>query len=73
MTNTPVTFPRLKKKIFTEMYWEEVLIFLDDIVVYGLRLASYYRRFIKDFAKIAAPLHEWTQKDLHGTRWPCKP
>ena len=28
-----------------------------------LGLASYYRRFIKDFAKIAVPLHRLTEKN----------
>lgn len=29
-----------------------------------LGMASYYRRFIRDFAQIAAPLHELTRKDI---------
>ncbi|BHF83808.1 hypothetical protein SprV_0902695500 [Sparganum proliferum] len=29
-----------------------------------LGLASYYRRFIKDYARIAGPLHKLTQKDV---------
>ena len=28
-----------------------------------LGLANYYRRFVKDFAKIAKPLHEMTRKE----------
>ena len=31
-----------------------------------LGLANYYRRFVKDFAKIAKPLHEMTRKE---TKW----
>jgi len=31
-----------------------------------LGLANYYRRFVKDFAKIAKPLHETTRK---GKKW----
>jgi len=29
-----------------------------------LRLANYYRWFIKDFAKIVRPLHEITRKEI---------
>jgi len=29
-----------------------------------LRLTNYYRQFIKDFAKVAKPLHEITRKDV---------
>ena len=29
-----------------------------------LRLTNYYRQFIKDFAKVAKPLHEMTRKDV---------
>ena len=28
-----------------------------------LRLANYYRRFVKDFTKIARPLHEIMKKE----------
>ena len=31
-----------------------------------LGLANYYRRFVKDFAMIAKPLHEMTRK---GKKW----
>ena len=29
-----------------------------------LRLANYYRWFVKDFAKIAKPLYEMTRKEI---------
>ena len=29
-----------------------------------LRLTNYYRQFIKDFAKVAKPLHEMTRKNV---------
>ena len=29
-----------------------------------LRLANYYRQFVKDFARIAKPLHEMTRKEM---------
>jgi len=29
-----------------------------------LRLANYYRWFVKDFAKIARPLHKMTRKEI---------
>ena len=29
-----------------------------------LGLANYYRRFVKDFAKIARPLHEMMRKEI---------
>ncbi|KAL1244200.1 Retrovirus-related Pol polyprotein from transposon 17.6 [Trichinella spiralis] len=35
-----------------------------------LGLASYYRRFIKDFARVAGPLHELTRK---GEKWQWGP
>ncbi|KAL5483656.1 hypothetical protein EMCRGX_G020059 [Ephydatia muelleri] len=33
-----------------------------------LGLASYYRRFIQNFANVAAPLHNLTQKDVVFSR-----
>ena len=34
-----------------------------------LGLASYYRRFIEDFAEIASPLHRLTAKSTDGFQW----
>ncbi|KRX39366.1 Retrovirus-related Pol polyprotein from transposon 17.6 [Trichinella murrelli] len=39
-------------------------------VIQFLGLASYYRRFIKDFARVASPLHELTRK---GEKWQWGP
>ena len=34
-----------------------------------LGLASYYRRFIEDFAEIASPLHRLTAKSIERFQW----
>ena len=34
-----------------------------------LGLANYYRRFIKDYSRIAEPLHQLTRKTSKGFRW----
>lgn len=135
LTNAPATFERLMEKVMKGLQWEILLIYLDDVIVYGrsveeeiqrlrttfsrlraanlklkpskchlfcksvlylghvvtsqgistdpdkvrvivdwprpnckkevrsfLGLASYYRRFVQDFAEIASPLHALTAK-----------
>ena len=34
-----------------------------------LGLTNYYRRFIKDYSKIAEPLHKLTRKSAGGYKW----
>ena len=34
-----------------------------------LRLASYYRKFVKDFAKLAAPMYNFTKKSANQFEW----
>ena len=135
LCNAPATFERLMEQVMSGLQWEILLIYLDDIIVFGqsveeteerlrvvlsrlrdaglklkpskcqlfqrsvsylghivsadgvatdpkkveavaewpvpqcvrdvrsfLGLASYYRKFIRDFAKIASPLHALTEK-----------
>jgi hypothetical protein len=37
-----------------------------------LRLASYYRKFIRNFAKIAAPLTNLLKKSVVTYEWECR-
>ena len=139
LCNAPATFERLMDKVLTGLHWETLLVYLDDVIVFGssvpeelarlkqvfhrlrqanlklkpkkchlfktkvsylghevsnfgvstqeekteaiknwptptnvkevrsfLGLASYYRRFVKDFATIAKPLHQLTEKNRAG-------
>ena len=53
-----------KEKVQGVIEWP-VLRSVKDVQKF-LRLANYYRWFVKDFAKIAKPLHEMTRKE---TKW----
>ena len=139
LCNAPATFERLMDKVLSGLHWETLLVYLDDVIVFGssvpeelarlkqvfhrlrqanlklkpkkchlfktkvsylghevsdmgistqtekteaiknwptptnvkevrsfLGLASYYRRFVKDFGSIAKPLHQLTEKHRAG-------
>ena len=142
LTNAPATFQRLMQCVLSGLTYEQCIIYLDDIVVFGgsfqqhlerlktvflhlkkagmklkpskchfmrsevcylghvvsrggiqadpekiqamvshpvpndikelrqfLGLTNYYRRFIKDYSKIAEPLHKLTRKSAGGYKW----
>ena len=54
---------RMEKKKVQEVVDWPVLKSVKDIQKF-LRLANYYRWFVKDFAKIAKPLYEMTRKEI---------
>ena len=54
---------RIEKKKVQEVVDWPVLKSVKDIQKF-LRLANYYRWFVKDFAKIAKPLYEMTRKEI---------
>ena len=139
LCNAPATFERLMDKVLSGLHWETLLVYLDDLIIFGrtvpeelsrlkqvfhrlrqanlklkpkkchlfktkvsylghevsnlgvstqadkteaienwptptnvkevrsfLGLASYYRPFVKDFATIAKPLHQLTEKNRAG-------
>ena len=53
--------------------WEEVLNWSTPNTVKevkaSLGIASYYRRFIDNFAHVASPLNKLTRKEVRGKRW----
>ena len=51
-----------KKKIQEVVDWL-VLRSMKDVQKF-LELANYYRQFVKDFARVAKPLHKMTRKDV---------
>ncbi|XP_052486215.1 uncharacterized protein LOC128041001 [Gossypium raimondii] len=58
LCNAPATFQRCMVSIFSDYVEKIIEVFMDDFTVYG-----FYRRFIKDFLKIAQPLCSLLQKD----------
>ncbi|KAK8998743.1 hypothetical protein V6N11_084126 [Hibiscus sabdariffa] len=58
LCNAPATFQRCMLSIFSDYVEKGIEVFMDDFMVYG-----FYRRFIKDFSKIAQPLCTLLQKD----------
>ncbi|XP_012466355.1 uncharacterized protein LOC105784971 [Gossypium raimondii] len=56
--NAPATFQICMVSIFSDYVEKIIEVFIDDFTVYG-----FYRRFIKDFLKIAQPLCSLLQKD----------
>ncbi|KAI2665182.1 Retrovirus-related Pol polyprotein from transposon 17.6 [Labeo rohita] len=66
LCNAPSTFQRLMERLFGDQQYQSLLLYLDDVVVFLSHptcFASYYRRVVEGFAKLAAPLHrlvaEW--------------
>ena len=54
---------RMEKEKVQEVVEWPVLKSVKDVQKF-LGLANYYRQFVKDFAKIARPLHEVTRKEI---------
>ncbi|KAL6331743.1 hypothetical protein AAG906_020082 [Vitis piasezkii] len=61
LCNAPATFQRCMLSIFNDMVEHIMEVFMDDITF--LSHAGFYRRFIKDFSKLARPLCELLVKD----------
>ncbi|CAN6567577.1 unnamed protein product [Malus baccata var. baccata] len=59
LCNAPATFQRCMVSIFSDYVERIIEIFMDDFSAFG-----FYRRFIKDFSKIAQPLCRLLQKDV---------
>lgn len=47
MTTTPTTFQRLMERCMRNMHLKEVLVFLDNLIVFSKTLEEYEARFMK--------------------------
>ncbi|CAN6576804.1 unnamed protein product [Malus baccata var. baccata] len=70
LCNAPATFQRCMMSIFSDYVEKIIEVFMDDFSVFGdsfdgrLHNLSFYRRFIKDFSKVAQPLCRLLQKEV---------
>lgn len=64
----PATFEQLMERVLWNIPHSSCVLYLDHLLVHALdfvtavSLDSYYRKFIRDFATMAAPLHQLTRK-----------
>ncbi|CAN6697872.1 unnamed protein product [Malus baccata var. baccata] len=59
LCNAPATFQRCMMSIFSDYVEKIIEVFMDDFSVFG-----FYRRFIKDFSKMAQPFCRLLQKEV---------
>ncbi|XP_024028766.1 uncharacterized protein LOC112093802 [Morus notabilis] len=80
LTNALAAFMDLMNRVFRSYLDRFVIVFIDDILIETvlhwerpknvaeirsfLGLAGYYRRFVKDFSSIAAPMTRLTRKEV---------
>ena len=63
-TNAPATFQRLMHDCLADLNMNWCIVYLYDIIIFSdtvrsfLGFVGYYRRFIRDFSKIAKPIRE---------------
>ena len=65
LTNAPATFERLMELIMTGLTWESVLVYLDDVIVFGRDYAQHYERLERVFQRLRHANLKLSPKKCH--------
>ena len=53
LTNAPATFERMMKAILRSMHWAQVLVYLDDIIIFASDFKTHTERLSEVFRRLS--------------------